>query len=596
MGIKPQGVVHVGAHHGEEVAALRDTGVEAFLLIEGDPTTCTIAEQAHAADPDITVLNAIVADVAGDVTFHRASFDQSSSILAMKHHLDLHPGISQVQTVTAQATTLDAIMASQGARFADCNLLMIDVQGAELRVMKGAVSALDQFDAIACEVNITEVYEGCAQMEEIDAFLFDHGFLRVASAWEHSDSWGDALYVRSNMVNGLAQIDPVRRGAISMRDFGKNGRFANQLFQYAFMLIYALRAGCDIRLPDWDDGQTAFDLPQRKPPMPLPRVNLRHDRLAHHAFFHIPAMPRDIDFSGYFQGMPQACIQHRKFLRRCFSWTPDLQRVLEAWFNELTDNGTRPLVAAHLRRGDYTPFEEREENTPFVQIPTQWAFDELDRILDQHPDARIVVATDDDATRELAVARYGAWPMPENVDPKLADFDVLRRADILLGGNSSYAFFASLLAVHEQDARMVDFGSGSYVPFDPWAEQDFWSRHRGASLGMSAYHPGETTPERAQGVVTQLVSRADKSWLRGWGVYLAPALNTLQCEYAIVSAWIKRKRTRLRGLKPASFRAVRRACNRHWQNVRSGGQPLHLPPLRFMSSLQRVRARPDNSQ
>ena len=51
-------------------------------------------------------------------------------------------------------------------------------------------------DYIYAEVNTKELYAGCAQLPELDAWLDARGFKRVEismTGW----GWGDALYVRN---------------------------------------------------------------------------------------------------------------------------------------------------------------------------------------------------------------------------------------------------------------------------------------------------------------------------------------------------------------------------------------------------------------
>jgi hypothetical protein len=64
--------------------------------------------------------------------------------------------------------------------------------------LKGASQALQYAKALYLEVNTEEVYKGCAQLGEIDAFLEERGFTRVLTDIT-SHGWGDALYIRSNV-------------------------------------------------------------------------------------------------------------------------------------------------------------------------------------------------------------------------------------------------------------------------------------------------------------------------------------------------------------------------------------------------------------
>jgi hypothetical protein len=70
------------------------------------------------------------------------------------------------------------------------------VQGYELEVLKGARKTLPQIQRLVCEVNLDEVYEGCALVDEVDAFLDEHGFRRTALDLHARGGCGDATYER----------------------------------------------------------------------------------------------------------------------------------------------------------------------------------------------------------------------------------------------------------------------------------------------------------------------------------------------------------------------------------------------------------------
>jgi hypothetical protein len=68
----------------------------------------------------------------------------------------------------------------------------MDVQGYELNVLKGAVETLKDIDYIWTEVNYEELYNTCALMEDLDAFLEPLGFKRMFNS--DYGGWGDAYY------------------------------------------------------------------------------------------------------------------------------------------------------------------------------------------------------------------------------------------------------------------------------------------------------------------------------------------------------------------------------------------------------------------
>lgn len=182
--IKPSGVVHVGAHFGQEVPEYKRMGAKKIILIE---------PQAHCIDrlnklQDVTVVHSACGSVIGEMTMYTSDQNegQSNSLLRPKLHEKQHPEIKFTGSITVPVVPLDMIAP------ADCDMLVMDVQGYELEVLRGAQESLKNFKWVYTEVNRDETYEGCARVEEIDAFLSD--FQRVETSW--LGIWGDALYIR----------------------------------------------------------------------------------------------------------------------------------------------------------------------------------------------------------------------------------------------------------------------------------------------------------------------------------------------------------------------------------------------------------------
>ena len=71
------------------------------------------------------------------------------------------------------------------------------MQGYELEVLKGATKTLEHIDLILSEVNKEELYKDCPRIEDIDNFLADFKFQRIAEYWQQDGgTWGDALYLK----------------------------------------------------------------------------------------------------------------------------------------------------------------------------------------------------------------------------------------------------------------------------------------------------------------------------------------------------------------------------------------------------------------
>jgi len=78
----------------------------------------------------------------------------------------------------------------------DYNFLNLDIQGVELKALKGMEEYLNKVDYIYTEVNSDYVYEKCAIIGEVDEYLLKFGLHRVETKWCGDCRWGDAFYIR----------------------------------------------------------------------------------------------------------------------------------------------------------------------------------------------------------------------------------------------------------------------------------------------------------------------------------------------------------------------------------------------------------------
>jgi len=189
-----KGVLHIGAHYGEEEPIFSALGIgnQAFF----EPVLAAFVVMRLTTGGGHPYFNVALGNINGSVPmFVDTANGQSSSILKPKMHLIHYPDVHFDKTVTAQVRRLDD-MIFEG--LLDPNLydfMLIDVQGYELEVLRGAEEFIN-YNAkyIFCEVNRSQLYENGCLIEEIDAFLSQ--FDRVETTpWNEYD-WGDALYIR----------------------------------------------------------------------------------------------------------------------------------------------------------------------------------------------------------------------------------------------------------------------------------------------------------------------------------------------------------------------------------------------------------------
>lgn len=98
----------------------------------------------------------------------------SSSILKPGAHLNLAPEVKFERVVRVPALTLDSWYESVGLPPID--LMWLDLQGVELRVLQKGLKALSNTRVIHIEVSRKPLYEGGARYREVKSFLEGNGF------------------------------------------------------------------------------------------------------------------------------------------------------------------------------------------------------------------------------------------------------------------------------------------------------------------------------------------------------------------------------------------------------------------------------------
>ena len=187
------GVVHIGAHYGEEIQEYVDNGIQKITVFEPlSKNFEVLAKRLQNVNADIQGYQVALGSKKGTATMYLSSNEaQSSSILKPKEHLEHHPDVSFDGTEEVEVDTLDTFDIGKS------NFINIDVQGYELEVFKGGQKTLEQIDYVYCEVNRGEMYEGNPMVEELDQFLGEYGFQRVETHWPETwYKWGDALYIK----------------------------------------------------------------------------------------------------------------------------------------------------------------------------------------------------------------------------------------------------------------------------------------------------------------------------------------------------------------------------------------------------------------
>lgn len=186
-----KGVLHIGAHWGEEDSVYNDLGIPNRIYFE--PLSKNYSVLSSRLLTKWECIKTALGNQVGDITMNveEANNGQSSSILDPGTHLHQYPHIKFNSKEVVPITKLDLISFDRNVM----NFINIDVQGYELEVFKGATETLKTVDYIMTEVNRDEVYVGCAKVSELDSFLNNYGFKRLETTWA-GVTWGDAFYAK----------------------------------------------------------------------------------------------------------------------------------------------------------------------------------------------------------------------------------------------------------------------------------------------------------------------------------------------------------------------------------------------------------------
>jgi FkbM family methyltransferase len=229
-GVRPNGLVHVGAHQAEEFQEYEINnmlGNGSCYWIEALPFKCEELRVFFADKPKHRVIHALAWGVSGlSMKFKITNRTASSSVFDLGEHANFYKDIHVMETLEILSKRLDEVI-SQTEIF---DFLVLDVQGAELEVIKGMGDLLAKVKWIFLEVSKKELYHGGVLEDEIDFYLRNRGFRRRFVEWDRNAGWGDALYMREEFWQNSLNLT-IQRGLRRMyRRF--YGRIPQPLFPY----------------------------------------------------------------------------------------------------------------------------------------------------------------------------------------------------------------------------------------------------------------------------------------------------------------------------------------------------------------------------
>lgn len=156
---KCDSLIDVGANAGQYARLVRSLGYTGSIYsFEPEASAYIALEAAAASDPRWHVEPFALADYEGHAKFHVAGNSVSSSILPMRdEHVMAAPRSAVVDVRMVKTSTLDARLSDNRA---NAMWLKLDVQGAEMTVLKGGSRTLERTRVVQTEMSLRPLYEG----------------------------------------------------------------------------------------------------------------------------------------------------------------------------------------------------------------------------------------------------------------------------------------------------------------------------------------------------------------------------------------------------------------------------------------------------
>lgn len=186
-------VVDLGANEGAFSAGVLAVAPRAHVIaVEPGPAALERLRARMDGYPNVEIRAVAVARESGSATFHLTGHDHGSSLRAPRSESRevLGTGAEVVETIEVPTLSLDDLVEDR-----PLDVLKIDVQGAELDVLRGGPQALARTRAVLLEMNFFSQYEGDATFDALHTEMTGLGFELVNVSPPLTKPDGTAIFI-----------------------------------------------------------------------------------------------------------------------------------------------------------------------------------------------------------------------------------------------------------------------------------------------------------------------------------------------------------------------------------------------------------------
>jgi FkbM family methyltransferase len=209
-------ILDVGAHHGESVAYLKTLFPKASIYsLEPDPDSFDVLSASNIEG--VSYFNLALSDTDGTASFYRNKISHTNSLFKVNLNSRDSIGIASATAINdtqyfggfneeIKATIMRLDSFTKQHSIDQVDLLKIDVQGAEYRVLNGGRETLQNTKAVVVEIIFFDYYEHQTAFMDIEKILSPLGF-QLFSISEISNNpmngrtdWAEVVYLNKNIT------------------------------------------------------------------------------------------------------------------------------------------------------------------------------------------------------------------------------------------------------------------------------------------------------------------------------------------------------------------------------------------------------------
>jgi FkbM family methyltransferase len=193
--VEPRTVLDVGASRGQfALVAARRWPQARLICFEPLPDAARTLAGLLASMPAAEVRDVALSELPGVAALYVSRADDSSSLLPIAARQSAaFPGTEEVGVIDVRTNRLDTEV--DIATLDRPILLKVDVQGGELRVLRGGTGILKYIDAVLAECSFAELYEGQPLAHEVVDYLREHGLVITGAGTPIADAAGRIVQI-----------------------------------------------------------------------------------------------------------------------------------------------------------------------------------------------------------------------------------------------------------------------------------------------------------------------------------------------------------------------------------------------------------------